>query len=106
MTANGAAPPIRAATAWRWRYECGRKSSPVTVASSPTADARPLRLFRLVLTVFLPFAGGYFLSYLYRSTNAIIAPQLVAEIDLSASDRAFRITWHVQNPRHPRPAGE
>lgn len=41
---------------------------------------------RLVLIVFLPFAGGYFLSYLFRSTNAVIAPQLVSEIGLSAGD--------------------
>jgi len=43
-------------------------------------------MLRLVATVFLPFAGGYFLSYLFRSTNAIIAPQLIREIGLSASD--------------------
>lgn len=43
-------------------------------------------LFRIILTVFLPFAGGYFLSYLYRSTNAVIAPQLVEEVGLSAAD--------------------
>jgi nitrate/nitrite transporter NarK len=48
----------------------------------------PLRLSvgRLVLVVFLPFAGGYFLSYLYRSVNAIIAPELVAEVGLTAAD--------------------
>mgnify|MGYP003792781033 CR=1 FL=1 len=43
-------------------------------------------MLRLVAVVVLPFAGGYFLSYLYRSTNAIIAPQLVTEIGLSAGD--------------------
>lgn len=50
-------------------------------------SATPQRsLFSLVLTVFLPFAGGYFLSYLYRSTNAVIAPQLIDEVGLSAGD--------------------
>ena len=29
----------------------------------------------LLLAVFLPLAGGYFLSFLYRSINAMIAPQ-------------------------------
>jgi MFS family permease len=43
-------------------------------------------VFRAVLTVFLPFAGGYFLSYLFRSINAVIAPQLVSEIGLTAGD--------------------
>ena len=45
-----------------------------------------LSLARLVLVVFLPFAGGYFLSYLYRSVNAVIAPNLVAEVGLTAAD--------------------
>ena len=43
-------------------------------------------LARAVLTVFVPFAGGYFLSYLFRSINAVIAPQLVSEIGLTAAD--------------------
>lgn len=58
----------------------------MTAASPTLAATQPFRLLRLVLSVFLPFAGGYFLSYLYRSTNAIIAPQLVAEVELSAGD--------------------
>ncbi len=40
----------------------------------------------LLLKVFLPFAGGYFLSYLYRSVNAIIAPDLVREFSLGPGD--------------------
>jgi MFS family permease len=32
--------------------------------------------------VFIPFALGYFLSYLYRTVNAIIAPDLVRDIGL------------------------
>ena len=42
--------------------------------------------FRLLLKVFLPFAGGYFLSYLYRTVNAIIAPDLVREFGLGPGD--------------------
>jgi sugar phosphate permease len=38
-----------------------------------------------LLRVFLPFALGYFLSYLYRVVNAVIAPDLVAEIGLDAA---------------------
>ena len=34
----------------------------------------------------MPFACGYFLSYLYRAINAVIAPNLVADIGLSATD--------------------
>lgn len=51
-------------------------------ASSTNAPAGVV----LILIVICPFALGYFLSYLFRSTNAIIAPQLISEIGLDASD--------------------
>ncbi len=38
-----------------------------------------------LLRVFLPFALGYFLSYLYRVVNAVMAPDLVTEIGLDAA---------------------
>ncbi len=34
----------------------------------------------LLVRVFLPFAGGYFLSYLFRVVNAVIAPDLAADV--------------------------
>jgi hypothetical protein len=43
-------------------------------------------LARAVLLVLLPFAAGYYLSYLYRSINALIAGDLVTELGLSAAD--------------------
>lgn len=51
-------------------------------AGAPAAIGIP----RAVATVFLPFAGGYYLSYLYRSVNAIIAEPLVRDIGLGAAD--------------------
>jgi predicted MFS family arabinose efflux permease len=36
--------------------------------------------------VFAPFAVGYFLSYLLRNANAVISPELTAELGLSAAD--------------------
>jgi len=36
--------------------------------------------------VFAPFALGYFLSYLFRTVNAVIAPNLAADLGLSSSD--------------------
>ncbi|MBM3391908.1 MAG: MFS transporter [Betaproteobacteria bacterium] len=36
--------------------------------------------------VFLPFAAGYFLSYLLRTVNAVIAPELARELSLTAAD--------------------
>jgi MFS family permease len=41
---------------------------------------------RLALRVLLPFAAGYYLSYLFRSINALIAGDLSAELGLNAAD--------------------
>jgi len=38
--------------------------------------------FGMVMRVFIPFAFGYFLSYLYRVVNAVIAPDLVSDLGL------------------------
>lgn len=46
-----------------------------------TDGNRGLSLF---LRVCLPFLAGYFVSYVYRSVNAIIGPDLVREFGLSA----------------------
>jgi MFS family permease len=37
-------------------------------------------------TVLAPFALGYFLSYLFRAVNAVVGPELVADIGLSATE--------------------
>jgi predicted MFS family arabinose efflux permease len=39
--------------------------------------------------VFVPFAVGYFLSYLGRVVNAVLAPHLIAEFGLGAADLGF-----------------
>lgn len=39
----------------------------------------------LALRIVLPFAFGYFLSYLYRAVNAVIAPDLTHDMGLDAS---------------------
>jgi predicted MFS family arabinose efflux permease len=39
-----------------------------------------------VLHVLLPFAAAYFLSYVYRSVNAVIAPDLARDFNLSAAN--------------------
>lgn len=41
---------------------------------------------RIVLTALFPFALGYFLSYLLRAVNAVVAPDLVADIGLSPAE--------------------
>jgi MFS family permease len=43
------------------------------------------RSFAFHLRIFLPFAGGYFLSYLYRTVNAVIAPDLALDLGIAPS---------------------
>lgn len=38
---------------------------------------------KLFLRILFPFALGYFLSYLFRVVNAVLAPDLIAELSLS-----------------------
>jgi MFS family permease len=47
------------------------------IQSSPTLSRK--------LRVFIPFALGYFLSYLFRVVNAVIAPDLTADLSLDPS---------------------
>lgn len=47
--------------------------------------APPTRL-RLILTVFLPFGCGYYLSYLFRAVNAIISENLTTELAIGPAD--------------------
>lgn len=44
---------------------------------------------RILLSIFLPFAAGYFLSHVYRAVNAVISDELVADMHLSASQLGF-----------------
>ncbi len=41
---------------------------------------------RLIICVLLPFAAGYYLSYVFRTINALIASDLTAELGISAAD--------------------
>ena len=49
---------------------------------------------KTAMLVFLPFAAGYFLSYVYRTVNAVISPDLVSEF--GNSDRRAVV---ASNPR-------
>ena len=48
------------------------------------AEAQPG--LRLLLIALVPFSLGFFFSYLYRAVNAVIAPDLVRDIGLSAGE--------------------
>jgi len=39
----------------------------------------------MILSVFVPFAAGYYLAYLFRTINAVISPALASEFGLDAA---------------------
>jgi sugar phosphate permease len=45
-----------------------------------------LSKWRLILSVFLPFAAGYYLAYLFRTINAAISPALASDFGLDATE--------------------
>jgi predicted MFS family arabinose efflux permease len=58
--------------------------------TSPAVQApRALSPARIIFAALLPFALGYFLSYLFRAVNAVVAPDLVKELGLNASQLGF-----------------
>jgi predicted MFS family arabinose efflux permease len=53
----------------------------------PEHDATPrLGAAAIIGTVLAPFALGYFLSTLFRAVNAVVGPELAADIGLSATE--------------------
>lgn len=45
--------------------------------------------WRLLAMVFLPFAAGYYLSFLFRNVNSVVFPDLTQEFGLSAGALGF-----------------
>ena len=42
--------------------------------------------WHIIVLVLLPFAGGFYLSYLYRTVNALLAERLIADIGMDAAE--------------------
>jgi MFS family permease len=57
-----------------------------STSRSQASQRRPLSKWRLILSVFLPFAAGYFLAYLFRTINGAISPALASEFGLHAAE--------------------
>ena len=62
------------------------------------ASTAPVSTAFVAFRVLLPFACGYFLSYLFRSVNAVIAPNLQQDLGVGAADlgvltAAFFVTF-------------
>jgi len=58
---------------------------PERMVASHASQGHHRSTWRLILSVFAPFAAGYYLAYLFRTINSAIAPALVSEFGLDAS---------------------
>jgi type IV secretory pathway TrbF-like protein/sugar phosphate permease len=59
---------------------------PMWPKTSCRSTERATQNWRLIAFVFLPFAAGYYLSYLFRTINALISGQLTSDLSLDAAD--------------------
>src|ERR1700730_16835662 len=55
-------------------------------AAGETSFEASMWNWRPIVFVLLPFGAGYFLSYLFRTINALISAQLTAELGLGAAE--------------------
>jgi len=52
----------------------------------PAAPLQQRPLWRMAFSVFLPFAAAYYLSYVFRTINAVSAPGMSADIGIGAAE--------------------
>src|ERR1700740_3041246 len=55
------------------------------IVATPCRLAPPIVTAPRFVPLYLAFASGYLLSYLYRTVNAVISPELSAALSVSAS---------------------
>jgi MFS family permease len=63
-----------------------RQSAPAWLTASRQVAKDPVERRSLILRVFLPFVFGYYIAYLFRTINAVMAAPLATEMGLGADD--------------------
>src|SRR5450631_2293854 len=63
-----------------------RQSVPTWLTAPRQAAKDPVENRLLILRVFLPFVFGYYIAYLFRTINAVMAAPLATELGLGADD--------------------
>src|SRR5258708_6958041 len=64
-------------------------SAPASLSILQQSGGTRRQNWRLILRVFLPFTAAFFLSYLFRTINALISSELSSELALDAADLGF-----------------
>src|SRR5712664_4192554 len=63
-----------------------RRSAPSWLTEARQIPKDPVENRSLILRVFLPFVVGYYIAYLFRTINAVMAAPLATELGLGADD--------------------
>jgi MFS family permease len=63
-----------------------RQSVPTWLTAPRQVAKDPVEKRSLILRVFLPFVFGYYIAYLFRTINAVMAAPLATELGLGADD--------------------
>jgi MFS family permease len=63
-----------------------RRSLPAWLTAARPVAKDPVENRSLILRVFLPFVFGYYIAYLFRTINAVMAAPLATELGLGADD--------------------
>ncbi len=63
-----------------------RRSAPPWLTAARQVPKEPVENRSLILRVFLPFVFGYYIAYLFRTINAVMAAPLATELGLGADD--------------------
>ena len=60
-----------------------------------TTGSRMPAGFQVILVVFLPFGCGYYLSYLFRTINAVISENLTTELGLGPASLGLLTSFYL-----------
>src|SRR3982075_853131 len=63
-----------------------RRSAPALLTAAREDAKDPVEKRSLILRVFLPFVYGYYIAFLFRTINAVMAAPLAKELGLGADD--------------------
>src|SRR5712664_918240 len=63
-----------------------RRSAPAWLTAAREVAKDPVENRSLILRVFLPFVFGYYIAYLFRTINAVMAAPLATQLGLGADD--------------------
>jgi MFS family permease len=63
-----------------------RQVAPARLTAARPIAKEPVENRSLILRVFLPFVVGYYIAYLFRTINAVMAVPLASELGLGADD--------------------